>query len=100
MKIFFGDIIVDLKPQNALKRIYYDLKRENKYDTFDWLMDVNEKTGAGEKTDLKDECDLKDSVTWEEVGQLSNRLLFLANAFYIIVHSAIVVALILTQNSC
>lgn len=39
----FGDVFIDLKPQNAFKRIYYDIKRENKYDTFDWLMDVNEK---------------------------------------------------------
>lgn len=40
-----GDILVDFKPQNALKRIYYDLKKENKYDTFDWLMDISEKQG-------------------------------------------------------
>ena len=42
----FGDAFIDIKPQNALKRIYYDLKRENKYDTFDWLMEISEKNHA------------------------------------------------------
>lgn len=41
----FGDVFIDFKPQNAIKRIYYDIRRENKYDTFDWLMDVNEMNG-------------------------------------------------------
>jgi hypothetical protein len=42
-KKIFGDVFIDFKPQNAVKRIYYDLKRDNKYDTFNWLMEISEK---------------------------------------------------------
>ncbi len=44
-KKLIGDVFIDRKPQNALKRIYFDLKKINTYDTFDWLMDVSEKKG-------------------------------------------------------
>jgi hypothetical protein len=76
-----GDILIDFKPQNAVKRIYYDLKRENMYDTFDWLMDISERKGLQSRfyflSDGKPKADkgflLKDKFITELTGKINSR---------------------------